>query len=49
VPDIGQQALNKVELAVFRATLVQLVPFIKGIARDGIPYTKIAIPQNGGQ
>ena len=44
--DIGQKNLNKLELRTFESSLWQLVPIIKRITKDGIPYTKIEI---GGQ
>ena len=52
VPDIGATALNKIELEVFHATLVEVAALIKRISPHGAPpYTKIAVPapQTGGQ
>lgn len=44
---LGRKKLNELELKTFEASLWQLVPIIKRVTVDGIPYTKVEV--QGGQ
>jgi len=41
---LGRKKLNELELKTFEASLWQLVPIIKRITVDTIPYTKLEVP-----
>lgn len=48
LPDIGQKKMHEMEIRVFEASLRSLVPLLKRIYKDGIPYGQIAVIPDGG-
>ena len=42
---LARSEMNKVELATFEAILHSIAPLIDTLLADGVPYTKLILPQ----
>ena len=50
VPQVSRIPLTEIQKAARTALLFQMADAIDALMRDGaVPYTKVIIPQNGGQ